>query len=53
MTHEKIASHGCSFSVFENDYSARPEFETDFDDLNQSQPWAGSSAAGSCLIEDD
>ena len=53
MTHEKIASHGISLSVFENDFSERPELESDFEDLNQSQDWVRSRDAGSCLIEDD
>ena len=53
MTHENVASHGLSLSVIEDDFSERPEFETDFGDLNMSQPWADGSAAGSCIIEDD
>ena len=30
MTHGNIASHGLSLSVFENDFSEYPDFESDF-----------------------
>ena len=53
MTHDNVASQGLSLSGIEGDLSERPEFDTDFGNFDQSQPWAIGSASGSFMIEDD
>ena len=52
LSHDNLGSNYMNLSG-ERDFTGRPEFETDLDDIKESQLWAGGSLAVSSVMSSD